>query len=253
MGEIACGHCSPKCLIYDLPPAKLAEIGCSRLVSYPKQSIIFAQGEDLRGGYLICQGRVALFGLASEGDCLLLAIVGPGDMIGVEDLLAGQAQYSTYAQAMEDISLRFLPTASFHTALQRNPDLGYRISTRLSEQVVRLRSRLLVTAYGNIRQRLIEVLASCVRDDYHWSSGGDVGVDPKLTAEILSQMVGCSTRSLHLELKSLFREGVILRQGYRVLISDCAKLTRLMQACNDQGHQGENPPNLDKPEPKEGS
>ncbi|MCL0084221.1 Crp/Fnr family transcriptional regulator [Dehalococcoidia bacterium] len=232
MEEIACAHCSPKCLIYHLTRAELVELGCSRLISYPKQSMVFAQGEDLRGSFLICRGSVALFELDPEGNCLLLAIAGPGDLIGVEDLLAEQEQYSIYAQAMEDLKPRFLPSGSFHSALQRNSNLSYRLSTTLSEQVVRLRSRLLVTAYGDIRQRLIEVLVSCLRDNHHCPSSGGEGVNPRLNTEILSQMVGCSTRSLHPELKRLLRQGIIVREGYRILISDSARLTLLMQTCN---------------------
>ncbi|MCL0065473.1 Crp/Fnr family transcriptional regulator [Dehalococcoidia bacterium] len=232
MEEIACAHCSPKCLIYHLTRAELAELGCSRLISYPKQSIVFAQGEDLRGGFLICRGRVALFELDPEGNCLLLAIAGPGDLIGVEDLLAEQEQYSIYAEAMEDLKLRFLPTGSLHTALQGNSSLSYWLLTKLSEQVVRLRSRLLVTAYGDIRQRLIELLASCLSDNHHSPSSGGERVNPKLNTEILSQMIGCSTRSLHPELKRLLRQGIIVREGYRILISDSARLILLMQTCN---------------------
>lgn len=194
--------------------------------------MVFAQGEDLRGGFLICRGRVALFELDPGGNCLLLTIAAPGDLIGVEDMLAEQEQYSVYAQAMEDIKLRFLPTGSFHTALQRNSNLSYRLSIKLSQQVVSLRGRLLVTAYGDIRQRLIESLACCLRDSNHCPPGGGVTVNLKLNTEILSQMVGCSSRSLHSELKRLLRQGIIVRQGYRILISDSGKDTLLTQTCN---------------------
>ena len=59
--------------------------------SYPERSIIFMEGEDARGVYILCQGRVKLLTTNGEGKTLILKIARPGEVLGLNSLLTRPA------------------------------------------------------------------------------------------------------------------------------------------------------------------
>src|SRR5688500_6184019 len=65
--------------------------------SFPRGTLLFSEGEQARGIYMICDGRVKLTTTSTEGRTLIARIAGPGDVLGASATLL-QNQYETSAE-----------------------------------------------------------------------------------------------------------------------------------------------------------
>ena len=59
-----------------------------RRKTYPKGSVLFAEGQAARGVYVLCSGRAKLSLLSVEGKALIVRIARPGDLLGIHATLA---------------------------------------------------------------------------------------------------------------------------------------------------------------------
>src|SRR5579872_3321817 len=50
---------------------------------YPKGSLLFVEGEQPRGLFILCSGRAKLTTSSTEGKTLIVKIAGPGEILGV--------------------------------------------------------------------------------------------------------------------------------------------------------------------------
>ena len=53
------------------------------LATYPRNTILFAEGRPVRGIYVLCDGRAKLSICADSGKRLSLRVAGPGEVLGL--------------------------------------------------------------------------------------------------------------------------------------------------------------------------
>src|SRR5260370_42342858 len=67
-------------LYCDLPHGALAELdSISSPATYPKGAVLFVEGQEPRGAFIICNGRVKLTANSADGKSLILRIADPGE------------------------------------------------------------------------------------------------------------------------------------------------------------------------------
>jgi CRP/FNR family transcriptional regulator len=80
-----------------------------------------------------------------------------GDLIdGV--LLCGIEVHNTYAKALEDTGVCFIPKANFEELLHEYPQVSLEVIRRLDKDLAMLKKRLTDMAYKDVRERLIGLL-----------------------------------------------------------------------------------------------
>src|SRR5574340_695680 len=57
---------------------------------YPKGAILFTEGQDAEGVFVVSKGRVKLSTTSARGKSLLLRIAEPGEMIGLPGVISGK-------------------------------------------------------------------------------------------------------------------------------------------------------------------
>jgi hypothetical protein len=75
--------------------------------------LIFSEGDEGTGFYVIISGRVKIFKLSLEGKEQILHIFGPGEPIGEVAVFAGKS-FPAHAEAMEDIRLLYFFMSGCH-------------------------------------------------------------------------------------------------------------------------------------------
>src|SRR5712691_10781629 len=71
-------------LFCDLPPRAVQGLeAISSSATYPKGAILFVEGQEPRGVFVLCRGRVKLTTSSADGRSLILRIVDPGEIIGL--------------------------------------------------------------------------------------------------------------------------------------------------------------------------
>src|SRR6516165_5668129 len=70
-------------------PSNCAIDQVAHVVSRPKGTIMFLEGDAACGVYLLLEGRVNILTANTEGKTLILRVAMPGDILGLSAILAG--------------------------------------------------------------------------------------------------------------------------------------------------------------------
>ena len=85
----------------DLPLQDLEALqAMSSLATYPKGSILFVEGQESRGVFILCNGRVKLSAGTADGKSLIMRIAESGEIIGLPGTISGRP-YEVTAEALE--------------------------------------------------------------------------------------------------------------------------------------------------------
>lgn len=109
---------------------KIRAIGISKKVV--KKEIIFSDGEEARGFYIILAGKIKLYKISPEGKEQILHIVSAPDAFA-EAALFLEGTYPAFAEALEDSHLFFIPGREFVGLIEKNPKLSINMIVSLSQ------------------------------------------------------------------------------------------------------------------------
>ena len=99
-----------------------------------KGEIIFSEGEEGNGFFVIAEGRVKIFKVSAEGKEQILHIFGPGQPFGEVPVFAGQ-RFPANAQAIDKTRALFLPRAAFVDLVASNPSLALNMLAVMSKKL----------------------------------------------------------------------------------------------------------------------
>ena len=90
---------------------------------FNKGEIIFSEGDEGNGFFVIAEGRVKIFKVSTEGKEQILHIFGPGQPFGEAPVFAGQ-KFPANAQAIEKTRVLFFLRVSIVNLITANPSLA---------------------------------------------------------------------------------------------------------------------------------
>lgn len=101
---------------------------------YKKGEIIFSEGDEGKGFFVIAEGRVKIFKLSTEGKEQILHIFGPGQPFGEVPVFTGQ-KFPANSQAIEDTQALFFPRDSIVNLITANPSLALNMLAVMSAKL----------------------------------------------------------------------------------------------------------------------
>lgn len=186
--------------------------------SHTKGGTIFHHGTPVFGCYILYQGRAKLVVRAKNGKEMLFKFCRASDLIdGV--LLCGIEVHSTYAEALEDSGVCFIPKASFEELLHEYPQVSLEVIRRFSKDLAMLKKRLTDTAYKDVRERLIGLLLDLGRE-YGVEKEGGLLIDLALSQQDLAEMAGTSRQTVNQKLRRLEEKSLIMIAKRKITITD---------------------------------
>src|SRR5215472_18940042 len=106
----------------DLPrPLLNALDAISSSATYPKDAMLFVEGQEPRGVFVLCNGRVKLSTTSADGKSIIVRIAEPGEIIGLAGTLSGKA-YELTAEALEPLQANFIPKDAFLQFLREHAE-----------------------------------------------------------------------------------------------------------------------------------
>jgi len=156
-------------LFRGLPDKQLKEIeqitvGCN----FNKGEVIFSEGDDGNGFYVVAEGKVKIFKVSMEGKEKILHIYGPGNPFGEAPVFSGQ-KFPANAQAILKSYLLFFPRAAFVDLITKNPSLALNmlavLSMRLREFTIQIESLSLKEVPGRLAAYLIYLAEEQGKED----------------------------------------------------------------------------------------
>lgn len=128
-------HLSQVDLFNDLSLQQLDEVGS--IISdkkYKKGELIFADGDDGIGFYIVISGKVKVYKVSPDGKEQIMHIFGPGQPFAEVPVFEG-SRYPANAEAMEQCRLFFFPKKDFIKLIQANPSLSMNMLASLSQRL----------------------------------------------------------------------------------------------------------------------
>jgi CRP/FNR family transcriptional regulator len=120
------------------------------LGSYPRSTILFAEGRPVRGIYLLCDGRAKLSICSDTGKRLTLRVAGPGEVLGLGATLSN-SPYEITAELLDNSQVVFVRRKDLMKFLREHREVCMEVVRMLSQDLHGAYER--VRSIGMIRTR----------------------------------------------------------------------------------------------------
>ena len=183
-----------------------------------KKEVLFADGEEARGFYVILSGKMKLYKISPEGKEQILHIVVAPDAFAEAALFLG-GTYPAFAEALTDTQLLFFPKRDFVQLIERNPQLSINMIVTLSQYLKRftllIEELSLKEVSARMAKHLIDLSLKAVKEG---KSPNDVELD--LSKTQLASKLGTISETLSRTLAKMKAKKIIDVKRNRILILD---------------------------------
>ena len=215
-------------LFCNLPTAAVQRLNEIRSTAiYPKSAMLFIEGQQPRGVFVLCTGKAKLSTSSSEGKTVITKISEAGDVLGLSATISNRP-YEVTAEMIEPGQANFITRDALMQFMREYGEVAVRVAEQLS--------RNYYTAYEGIRtlgltsspaERFAKLLLE-------WSNASDNG-DPvqvklTLTHEEIAEIIG-TTRETVSRLFSQFKKKQLLQlKGATLTIRNRAALEKMVNS-----------------------
>ncbi len=210
----------------ELTEAQLREVtSASSRVSVKKHQMLFMEGEQYRGFYILLEGNIKVFRVSKDGRETIIHLVRPMQAFADIPLFEGTA-YPVSAEALEDSLLLFFDAANFIGLLERNPKISFQMLAGFAKRMKSLTQKIEELSSKEVTSRLAKYLLQEIK-----SSGTGKLPEPfiKLTVSrnSIAGYLGTITETLSRSLKKLQDDEIIRVQGKKIFITNLKKLKEI--------------------------
>lgn len=205
-----------------LPTEQLAELAnCAIAQSHKKGEILFHQGDEGNGFFIVRSGRIKVFKLSAEGKEQILHIFGEGDHFAEVPALDGEC-FPASAATLEKTNVLFFPRQAFLQLLEQRPALAINLLKSFARHL-----RMFSHLVDNLALREVPArLASYLLDLSEQTHQAEM-VDLDLPKGQLAARLGTIPETLSRMFAKLGREGLIEIEGNKIKLLDRARLNQL--------------------------
>jgi CRP/FNR family transcriptional regulator, cyclic AMP receptor protein len=215
-------------LFCDMSPDAMKTLDAIKFTSvYPKGSVLFVDGEEPRGVFILCSGRAKLTTSSAEGRTLIVKIAEPGEVLGASATILGRP-YEVSAETLEPSQLNFIKRDDFLRFLNSHTEACMHTAQQLSEKYQsaqrEIRSLGLAQSTGEKLGKLL--LDWCALHGEKTPKG--VRLKVLLTHEEIAQMIGTTRETVTRLLSDFKRKKILEVKGSTILVLQKEELERMV-------------------------
>ena len=217
-------------LFCNLPPdavQRLNEIRSS--ATYPKSAMLFIEGQQPRGVFVLCTGKAKLSTSSSEGRTVITKISEAGDVLGLSATISNRP-YEVTAEMIEPGQANFITRDALLHFMREYGEVAVRVAEQLSQNYY--------SAYEGIRtlgltnspaERFAKLLLGWTNTSVT-NNGDPIQVKLTLTHEEIAEIIG-TTRETVSRLFSQFKKKQLLQlKGATLVIRNRAALQKMINS-----------------------
>jgi CRP/FNR family transcriptional regulator, cyclic AMP receptor protein len=216
-------------LLTEAERATLTEAGRPR--SYARAMPLCYQGEPPTHVLILLTGWVKVVVFTPNGHAAVLAIRGPGDIIGESGPLHNRARSAT-VYALDEVKTLNVPGSRFSSFLDDHAHasrvLAQVMVGRMDDADQRMAARLTADGAGRLAVLLVELAE-------RYGVGDPIVIGPPLSQQELAGWVGDSRETVARALRSWRLKGIIKTGRRRITITDLAALKGIMAGADEPG------------------
>lgn len=181
---------------------------------YRRGQPVFAQGDPAEWLAVVLEGRLKVFLHSPDGAEMLLAVLGPGEMLGELGALDGEPRAASL-EALESSALICVPRVAVLRLLAERPELSRALLAFMAGMIRRLSGDAADLVFLDLPRRVAKVLVERL-----------ARAGTGLTQSQIAAMVGGSRQSVNVALKGFERRGWVQMSPAGVLLTDGVALAR---------------------------
>jgi CRP/FNR family transcriptional regulator len=195
----------------------------SRDRALARGEILFGEGEEARGFFILTSGYLKLIRSSADGREKVLHFVHPGESFA-EAAVFGLGTYPATAVALERSEVLAFPRDAFRELLARNPRFALNLIVSLSNTLRRFAREIEELSFAGVPARLASYLLELAGDGP--PAGALTLLLPVGKGELASRL-GTANETLSRVFRKLSEEGIVEVRGRRVTVRDRARLRSL--------------------------
>jgi CRP-like cAMP-binding protein len=195
----------------------------TRLASLQRCTSLYAQPQTADAVFLIDEGLVKLTRTNETGAKIILAICGPGQLVGEEALSDSAQTYHTEAVALTSAAVQRIPGQAVLASIDSNPGLGTALIGYILSQKLHLAEKVELLCLKDVEHRILHYLAE-LSSLLPPGANGD-GHQIPITQLELADLIGATRETTSTTLNQLERRG-LLRLSRRLLTVPSAEVLR---------------------------
>lgn len=217
-------------LFQDLSPKELATVeGLLRRKTFSVGVDIITAEQPGEIAYIIVSGTVKIYTQQADGSTVVLAILGPGEMVGEMSLLENSDRSATVV-TLEETTVYVMSRASFETCLQSMPMLTYNLVRMLSRRLRMAGAQVQALASLDVFGRVARQIVAFAHEYGQKRPDGHIFIPLLLTQSDLAGLVGASRVRVNQVLMFFRQQGSItIDQDHRITVIDLAALQQRSQ------------------------
>jgi len=186
---------------------------------YPKGNILFEEGENAVGFFVVAKGKVKVYKLSSEGKERVLHVVQPGGSFADAAIFADGC-YPAFAETIAASELLFFPKKDFLDLLHRHSQLSINMIAGLSRYLRQFTVQIEDLTFRDVPARLARYLLEL-------SERSGATVTLPLSKSQLASNLGTTSETLSRTLRKLIDEELVQVQGKAIEILNAERLYEL--------------------------
>ncbi len=193
--------------------------------SHRKREVIFMEGDECTGLYIIRTGRVKILRSSSQGKEQIIKILNPGDLLGFEVFYDGKV-YKNTAVAMEECELCYVDKNMFFQILEKEPSVAKKLILAMGEELNHAYERIGNLGLLNAREKLAHLLFT-LANEYGVKADGGVKLNLTLSRLEIAELLGITQETSIRLLKSFKEDGILDIRRKEIIIKSLGKLKQL--------------------------
>jgi CRP/FNR family cyclic AMP-dependent transcriptional regulator len=180
-----------------------------KVVEFRMKATIFAQGDSAKTVLYIQKGRVKFSVVNAIGKEAVVAVLGPGDFLG-EGCLTGQPIRMGTATAIAPSALLVIEKDEMIRVLHEEHEFSDRFIAYMLSRNIRVEEDLVDQLFNSTEKRLARTLLLLAR---YGKENQPQKVVPKVSQEILAEMIGTTRSRVNLFMNKFKKLGFIRYNG----------------------------------------
>jgi len=214
----------------DLPKKALSDLDAiSSSAIYPKGAILFVEGQEPRGVFILCTGRVKLYGAAANGKSVIFRVADAGEIIGLPSSLSGKP-YEVTAEVLEPTQANLVRRDAFLAFLRQHGEAALKVAEMLSHIYYATCQEI---RYLGLAGSAVEKFARFLLDLKPPRGAVDPAYDRRtltLTQEEIAAMIGTSRETVSRLITGFKRKRLIEIHGSTLVLTNKKAIEELVGA-----------------------
>jgi len=203
---------------------KLNEIKSTAI--YPKSAMLFIEGQQPRGVFVLCTGRAKLSTSSSEGKTIITKISEAGDVLGLNATISNHP-YEVTAEMIEPGQANFITRDALLHFLREYGEVALRVAQQLSRNYYAAYEEIRTLGLaGSPAEKFAKLLLS-------WESekspgNGSYQVKLTLTHEEIAEMIGTTRETVSRLFSEFKRKQLLHTKGSTLVVRNKPALEKIV-------------------------